>query len=94
MTLSRSADQTVSDASLSDFGTLGRLGAVPDWPSEEVFPPQPMLEQTRFVLEAYRTRGGVYQEGVIENTGHTPYLEKPQVFMEHFMSHLKASPKG
>ena len=88
MTLSRSADQTVSDAPLSDFGTLGRLGAVLGWPGEEVFPPQPMLEQTRFVLETYRARGGAYQEVVIEDTGHTPYLEKPQVFMEHFMSHL------
>jgi hypothetical protein len=37
------ADAIVSDASLLDFGYLGQLGAVPGWPGEEVYPPQPMI---------------------------------------------------
>ena len=88
-----SDDQIVSDNSMFDFGTLGQLAAVPDWPGAEIFPPQPMLEQTRFVLEKYQTRGGAYQEIVIEDTGHTPFIEKPRVFMGHFKLHLKASSK-
>ncbi len=87
-----SDDQIVSDASMFDFGTLGRLGAVPGWPGAEVFPPQPMLEQTRYVLEAYKEAGGAYREVVMEGAGHTPYVEQPRVFMEHFTSHLAASP--
>ena len=86
-----SDDQIVSDNSMFDFGTLGQLGAVPDWPGAAAFPPQPMLEQTRFVLETYRARGGAYQEVVIEDTGHTPFIEKPRVFMEHFITHLRTS---
>ena len=87
-------DQIVSDASLFDFGALGQLGATPGWPGAEAFPPQPMLEQTRFVLEKYQAQGGAYREVVVENTGHTPYIEKPQEFMKHFIAHLKASSKG
>src|SRR5579864_4328862 len=33
-------DQVVSDASFFDFGYLGKLGAVPGWPGDDVFPPQ------------------------------------------------------
>ena len=86
-----SDDQIVSDNSLFDFGTLGQLGAVPGWPGAETFPPQPMVAQTRFVLEKYQAQGGAYREAVIENTGHTPFIEKPLVFTEHLMSHLKAA---
>src|SRR5690606_34185804 len=32
-------DQIVSDTSLSDVGYLGKLGYVPGWPGDEVFPP-------------------------------------------------------
>ena len=32
----------------------GSLGAVPGWPGEDVFPPQPMVAQIRAVLERYR----------------------------------------
>ena len=88
-------DQIVSDASMFDFGALGQLGAAPGWPGAEVFPPQPMVAQTRYVLEAYGEAGGAYREVVMEGTGHTPFIEQPQVFMEHFTAHLEAaSPEG
>ena len=84
-----SHDQIVSDQSLFDLGTLGQLGAVPDWPGADVFPPQPMVSQTRTVLDQYRANGGSYQEEVIEDTGHTPYIEQPEAFMALLLAHLQ-----
>jgi len=83
-----SHDQIVSDQSLFDMGTLGQLGAVPGWPGAEVFPPQPMVSQTRAVLEKYQAAGGQFHEAVIEDTGHTPYIEKPEAFNRLFHEHL------
>jgi pimeloyl-ACP methyl ester carboxylesterase len=81
-------DQIVSDMSLFDFGTLGKLGAVPGWPGDEVFPPQPMVSQTRYVLNLYQSEGGEYEEVAFEDVGHTPYLERPEEFMAAFTAHL------
>lgn len=83
------SDQIVSDTSLFDFGFLGQLGAVPGWPGAEVYPPQPMLGQTRAVLEKYKAGGGQYREIVIPNCGHSPHLEAPALFQEAFFSLLK-----
>jgi pimeloyl-ACP methyl ester carboxylesterase len=85
------ADQIVGDNSLFDLGTLGMLGIVPGCPGTEVYPPQPMVEQTRAVLEKYRANGGAYREVVIADTGHTPYIEKPEAFMAELGSFLEAS---
>ncbi|MGH2603420.1 MAG: alpha/beta fold hydrolase, partial [Dehalococcoidia bacterium] len=74
------ADQVIADASMFDIGTLGQLGAVPGWPGAAVYPPQPMLGQTRAVLDAYRARGGRYVEEVIADAGHTPFIEQPEAF--------------
>lgn len=84
-----SDDQIVSDASLFDFGTLGKIGAVPGWPGEDVFPPQPMVGQTRRVLERYREAGGAFEEVVLPDVGHTPYLERPREFMAALIAHLE-----
>ncbi len=83
------SDMIVSDNSFFDFGTLGKLGYVPGWPGEEVYPPQPMVGQTRNILEQYKTQGGPYDEVVIADTGHTPYVEKPEEFMAAFKKILK-----
>lgn len=83
-----SDDQIVSDRSLFDIGTLGQLGAIPGWPGEDVYPPQPMVSQTRSVLEAYAAAGGAYREVVIADTGHTPYIEKPDAFNQRLHAHL------
>jgi pimeloyl-ACP methyl ester carboxylesterase len=63
-----------------DFGYLGQLDAVPGWPGADVYPPQPMVSQTRAVLDAYEARGGRYREEVIPDCGHTPHVEKLQEF--------------
>jgi len=83
------SDQIVSDSSLFDFGTLGQLGFVPGWPGEDVYPPQPMVSQTRHVLEQYKANGGSYEEVVIAEAGHTPYVEKPEEFMAAFSQVLR-----
>jgi pimeloyl-ACP methyl ester carboxylesterase len=75
------SDQIVSDSSLFDFGTLGALGIVPGCPTD-LFPSQPMISQTRHVLEQYKEHGGRYQEVVMADTGHTPYIEKPEEFLD------------
>ena len=84
-----SDDQIVSDNSFFDFGTLGKIGAVPGWPGDEVCPPQPMVSQIRSVLDKYAKQGGVYSEVVIDGTGHCCFIEKPADFNQHFHKFLK-----
>jgi pimeloyl-ACP methyl ester carboxylesterase len=73
-------DRTVSDTSTADFGYLGKIGVVPDWPGEEVYPPQPMVSQIRALFDEYAAGGGSYREVVFADCGHTPHIEKPNVF--------------
>ena len=81
-------DAIVGDNSFFEMGTLGSLGYVPGWPGAEAYPPQPMVAQTRAVLERYAANGGAYREEVFEETGHTPYLEQPERFNALFHEHL------
>ncbi|MEG3615702.1 alpha/beta hydrolase [Isoptericola haloaureus] len=71
------ADAIVSDTSALDLAQLGALGAVPGWPGVQACPPQPMVGQTRAVLEDYAARGGAYREVVLSGVGHSPHLESP-----------------
>lgn len=84
------SDSIVSDTSFLDFGTLGRLDYVEGWPGEEVFPPQPMVSQTRAVLDEYAAQGGGYREEVIPDCGHTPHVEKPEEFRRLLFNFLEA----
>ena len=84
-----SHDLAVSDTAASDPGYLGRLGLLPGWPGEEAYPPQPMLGQTRAVLERYAAAGGSYKEVVIQDAGHLAYLEKTDEFNKVFHAHLR-----
>jgi hypothetical protein len=43
----------LADGSAWEMGTLGQAGAVPGWPGEEAFPPQPMVEPIAAVLERW-----------------------------------------
>jgi pimeloyl-ACP methyl ester carboxylesterase len=85
-------DALVSDASLLDFGHLGRLGMIPGGPGTEAYPPQPMVSQTRALLEAYARNGGDYCEEAIAGCGHTPHVEKPDAFRRALFSFLKEQP--
>ena len=70
-------DQVISDTSFFDLAYLGKLGAVPGWPGEDVCPPQPMLQQIRAVLDRYRKASGAeVREVVLEGVGHGPLIER------------------
>ncbi len=74
------ADRIVSDESLMDVGYLGKIGLMPGWPGEDVYPPQPMEAQIRAFLGRYRARGGTAEEVVIPG-GHMCALESPAAFL-------------
>lgn len=82
-------DAIVSDTSLSEFGYLGQIGAVPGWPGPDVFPPQPMVTQTRAVLDAYAANGGDYREVVVPSCGHSPHIEHPDAFNKTLLRFLE-----
>lgn len=81
------SDIMVSDGSLCEFGYLGQAGIVPDWPGAEVIPPQPMVAQTRAVLDRYAANGGSYEERVLPG-GHGCHLESQEQFVEAVRSFL------
>lgn len=82
-------DLIVSDYAMFDLAALGAMGAVPGYPGVEECPPQPMLKQTRAVLDQYAANGGHYEEVVIQDAGHSPYLEQPKAFNTPFHDHLQ-----
>lgn len=81
-------DQIVSDTSAFDLAFLGSLGVVPGWPGAEASPPQPMVAQTRAVLDRYAATGGAYREVVLPGVGHSPHIERPQEFAVALLEHL------
>ncbi|MEO3923728.1 alpha/beta fold hydrolase [Micromonosporaceae bacterium B7E4] len=74
------SDVIVSDTSLFDLAQLGALGVLPGWPGAQACPPQPMIGQTRAVLDRYAAAGGSYREIVFANCGHSPNIERPVEF--------------
>lgn len=83
------SDLIVGDNAMFDLAALGAMGAVPGWPGAEECPPQPMLAQTRAVLDQYAANGGSYKEKVIADAGHSPYLDQPEAFNEAFHAFLQ-----
>lgn len=81
-------DAIVNDASMFDLNRLGELGIVPGWPGAEIAPAQPMVAQTRAVLDEYAARGGVVRELVLEGCGHSAHLERPEEFRAALVAHL------
>lgn len=75
------SDLIVADGSMMDLGTLGQAGYVPGWPGDDVFPPQPMVSQTKTVLDTYHKQGGMVKEIVLDNCGHSPHIEKADEFI-------------
>jgi pimeloyl-ACP methyl ester carboxylesterase len=88
------ADQIVSDTSVFDRAFLGSVGAVPGWPGAEAFPPQPMIAQTRLVLDRYAATGGAYREVVLPDVGHSPHVERPREFAVALLEHLDVPAEG
>ena len=84
----------VSDTSLYDLAHLGTLGAVPGWPGPDRCPAQPMIAQTRAVLDAYAADGGRYREVALEGSGHGPHLDRPEEFRAALIAHLAEAAAG
>jgi pimeloyl-ACP methyl ester carboxylesterase len=82
-------DAIVSDTSFFDLATLGQMGVIPGWPGDDVAPPQPMVTQTRAVLDAYAAAGGRYTEVALD-AGHSPLIEKPDEFYAALAEHLQS----
>lgn len=82
------ADAIVSDTSFFDLNHLGALGIIPDWPGADVAPAQPMVSQTRDVLDAYAAAGGRVTELNWEGVGHSPHLERPAEFCAALVEHI------
>ena len=85
------SDAIVSDASFFDLNCLGKAGVLPGWPGEETAPLQPMVSQTRAVLEKYAANGGRFTEILLENCGHSPHLEYPDRFIAELTAHIGRS---
>ncbi len=82
-------DQIVSDASMFDMGLLGQIGAVPNWPGAEVYPPQPMKTQVRAVLHRYQANGGEFHEAALTDCGHSPHIEKQDEVLRLFSEFIE-----
>lgn len=82
------SDLIVSDTSAYDLAHLGATGALPGWPGPQEVPPQPMVSQTRAVLERYAAAGGHYAEVVVGDAGHTPHLERPEQVLHALGAHV------
>lgn len=83
-----SADGVISDESGMDYVARARTGAADGYPGEAVAPPQPMLAQTRAVLDAYARGGGVVRAVEIAGAGHAPHLTTLPMLMESLVGHL------
>ena len=84
-------DPIVSDTSFFDLNYLGELGVIPGWPGADAAPAQPMVSQTRAVLDRYAANGGSYREVVFEGAGHSPHLEDPSRFTAELLRHVSAA---
>ncbi len=81
-------DIIIDDRSFSDPAVLGEQDHLADWPGPDVYPPQPMLEQTRNLLQRYRDNGGYFREEVISDVGHSPFIENQALFLTIFLGFL------
>jgi pimeloyl-ACP methyl ester carboxylesterase len=85
------ADAIVGDATLFDLAQLGKLGIVPGWPGEDACPPQPMVAQTRAVLQRYAAAGGSFTEVLLDGCGHSPHIERPAEFLDALLRLIAAA---
>ena len=82
-------DAIVSDASFFDLNQLGALGVIPGWPGADVAPPQPMVTQTRAVLDRYAAAGGEYREVSLPDAGHAPHLDDADTFDRELAARIR-----
>jgi pimeloyl-ACP methyl ester carboxylesterase len=81
-------DLVVSDASPLEVGAIGAAGQIPGWPGLEAYPPQPMVTQIREVLQRYAAAGGSVRSELFSDSGHGPFLDAEDKWVEVFSSFL------
>ena len=84
-------DIVVADGAAWEMGTLGKLGLVPGWPGEDVFPPQQMVTQIRSVLQRYADAGGSVQMEAFEGSGHGPPIDAAERFKALWFGFLEGA---
>jgi pimeloyl-ACP methyl ester carboxylesterase len=84
-------DVIISNRSFSDPAVLGESGFIAAWPGAETYPPQPMIDQMRYLLERYKHHGGQFTELVLPDVGHAPFIEEPDEFLNQFLSFLHSA---
>ncbi|MEX0723424.1 MAG: alpha/beta hydrolase [Gracilimonas sp.] len=83
-------DHIIADESYSDPGFQGKAGLRENWPGEETFPPQPMITQISYALVQYARSGGKVEKLFVDNSGHTPFLERPAITLKTLRTFFKA----
>jgi len=82
-------DVAVSNSAASDPGTWGPTGRLPGFPGADVYPPQPMMEQIRTLLDAYAGTGGYREEVAVKGSGHVPFITHQDEFNTIFHAFLE-----
>jgi pimeloyl-ACP methyl ester carboxylesterase len=85
-----SNDVVIADGSAWEMGWLGQSGAIPGWPGEDAFPPQPMVRQIEAVLERYRDAGGRVVAERFEGSGHFPPIDAAERWSGVFFEFLES----
>ena len=83
-------DVAVSNSAASDPGTWGPQGLLEGFPGAEDYPPQPMMDQIRMLLDDYTRSGGSYQEVAVEGSGHVPFITHQDEFNKLFHMFLES----
>ena len=87
-------DIAVSNNAASDPATRGQRGLLAGYPGPERFPPQPMMDQIRTLLEDYAAAGGTCEETAVAGSGHVPFMSHPVEFDRAFHRHLELADRG
>lgn len=77
------ADKLVSNQPASDAGMQGKMGLIPDWPGEDIYPPQPMLDQLDYFFNKYSINHSHYSKIILPDIGHTPFIESPKAVFNY-----------
>lgn len=77
------ADKLVSNQPASDAGMQGKLGLIPDWPGEDIYPPQPMFDQLNYFYSKYSLNHHHCRKIILPDIGHTPFIESPEAVFNY-----------
>lgn len=85
-------DRIISNSAQTDPAVLGSIGRLPEYPGEEVYPPQPQVDQIQVILNEYSSKGGRVATHFFEECGHAPHIESLNEFTSvvcEFLSSIK-----